>query len=226
MKFPLVLLSGLLSNQTLWQHQSRYLSDIATIQMISPSQSTPEKMIQAVLDEAPPKFALAGHSMGGWLSLEMMRAAPSRISKLCLLNTTARMDSEEKAMRRQNMIQKVEKGQFHDVVKELSNHLVYNNGVKNTVESMFLEVGKNAFINQEKAMMKRGESQSILPAIACPTLVIHASQDKNFSLLEHQELVNQIQNAKLALVEGSGHMSPMEMPQAITALMRFWLTYF
>ena len=63
------------------------------ISVISAIQDTPQKMIQAILDEAPPKFALAGHSMGGWLCLEIMRVAPSRVSKLCLLNTTKEMDS-------------------------------------------------------------------------------------------------------------------------------------
>ncbi len=226
MKTPLVLLSGLLSNQFLWQHQTHHLSDIASIHVISPAQETPGKMIQAILDEAPSTFALAGHSMGGWLCLEVMRAAPSRVSKLCLLNTTARMDSEEKKIRRQKMILKAEKGQFQEVVDEIVEKFIFNPLVKNDVRKMFLDVGKEAFIHQQMAMIKRCECQSILPGISCPTLVIYATQDKNFSLEEHQELANQIQNAKLALVEDSGHMSLMEMPQAMTALLRFWLTYF
>ena len=85
---------------------------------------------------------------------------------------------------------------------------------------MFLQVGEKAFIAQEEAMMQRGECQSILSAITCPTLVIHSSQDKNFSLEEHQELTSKIQQAKLAIIEDCGHMSPMEMPQAATALLR------
>lgn len=226
MKIPLVLLSGLLSNKSLWHHQTGHLSDIADIRIISPSQDTPKKMVQAILDEAPPKFALAGHSMGGWLCLEVMKRAPSRISRLCLLNTTSRIDSEEKRIRRQKMILKAERGEFLEVVKELVENLVFSSFVKSDVEKMFLDVGKEAFIHQEKSMIIRNESQSILSKIACPTLVIHSAQDKVFSLEEHQELVNQIQNAKLAIVEDSGHMSPIEMPQAITALLRFWLTYF
>ncbi len=224
MKPPLVLLSGLLSNESLWEHQTRHLSDSTSIQVISPSQNTPKKMIQAILDQAPPKFALAGHSMGGWLCLEVMRAAPSRVSRLCLLNTTARMDSEEKKLARQQMILKAEKGQFPEVVKELVEKLVFNPRVKKEVEKMFLAAGQEAFIHQEKAMLARNECLSILPTIQCPVLVIHAAQDKNFALEEHQELTNKISNAKLAIVDNSGHMSPMEVPQAVTDLLRAWLT--
>lgn len=226
MKTPLVLLTGLLSDKRLWQHQSHYLSDIASIQIISPSQNTPKKMIDTILNKAPPQFALAGHSMGGWLCLEIMRAAPGRVKQLCLLNTTARMDSEEKRMRRNTMIQKAEQGLFQEVVKEIAEKFTYNLLVKRDVEEMFLSLGKETFIHQQQTMIKRHESQSILPTITCPVLAIHAMQDSVFSLDEHKELVAEIKNAKLALVEDTGHMSPMESPQAITTLLRYWLTYF
>lgn len=223
MKTPLVLLSGLLSNQRLWRHQIAHLADIASIQVISSTQNTPEKMVRSILDQAPAKFSLAGHSMGGWLCLEVMRVAPSRVNRLCLLNTTARMDTEDKAKKRHEMIQRVQKGQFPQVAKEIVDHFVFNASVKSEVEKMFLEVGSEAFIHQQQAMLERKECLSLLPSIRCPTWVIHALRDENFSLEEHQELVDQIHNGELRTVEDSGHMSPMEAPQAITALLRAWL---
>lgn len=220
MKIPLVLISGLLSNSTLWQHQRDHLSHVT---IISPTQDTPQKMVQAILEQAPPEFALAGHSMGGWLCLEIMRAAPSRVKKLCLLNTTARSDSEEKRARRQMMIERAEKGQFRDVVKELVKNFVFQTQAMSAVEKMFLEVGPDAFIHQEKAMLERKETRSILPRIACPTLIIHAAQDRVFSLEEQQEMADDIPHARLAVVEDSGHMSPMERPQAVTEHLKLWL---
>ncbi len=223
MSIPLVLLSGLLSNQALWRHQISQLNDIASIQVISPSQSTPEEMVQGILDRAPAQFALAGHSMGGWLCLEVMRSAPARVSRLCLLNTTARCDSEEKKGRRKKLIERVRAGQFREVVGEIVEKFVFNARAKGDVEKMFLEVGEEAFIHQQLAMLARKECISILSTITCPTLVVHAAQDQNFSLEEHQELVDRILNARLAIVEGSGHMSPMERPEAVTDLFRSWL---
>jgi pimeloyl-ACP methyl ester carboxylesterase len=220
MKIPLVMISGLVSNERLWEHQRRHLKDIAAVTVLSPSQNTPEKMVQAILDEAPPTFALAGHSMGGWLCLEIMRTAPSRVLQLCLLNTTARGDSAEKKIKRQEMILKVQKGRFQEVVEDMVEHFVYNPLVKEDVRQMFLEVGPDAFIRQQEAMLQRGECQSILPCITCRTLVIHAARDKNFSLEEHKELAGQIGGAKLAIVENSGHMSPIEVPEIITDLLR------
>ncbi len=226
MKIPLVLVPGLLSNEDLWRHQARHLSEIATIHIASPIQNTPEKMVEAVLEIAPPTFALAGHSMGGWLCLEIMRAAPSRVSKLCLLSTTARSDSDEKKERRKAMILSAEEGGFQGIVDKIAASFVYNLSCKDDVINMFLAVGQETFIAQEQAMLVRKETQSILANIACPTLVVHAAQDRNFSLEEHEELVAQIPNSQLAIVEDSGHMSPLEMPQAITTLLRYWLSYF
>ena len=223
MKIPLLLISGLLSNQRLWAGQIQYLSQIASIRVISPAQNSPEKMVQAILKEAPPKFALAGHSMGGWLCLEVMRKDPSRVSQLCLLNTTVRRDSEEKKKKRQLMIQRVKSGEFQKVVKEIVDFFVFNALVKNDVEKMFLEVGPEAFIRQQESMLVRRECLSILPTIACPTLVVHAANDKNFSLEEHQEMAGKIKTASLAVVGDSGHMSPLEKPEEVNSLLESWL---
>ena len=181
-------------------------------------------MVQSILEQAPPRFALAGHSMGGWLCLEVFKADPSRVIQLCLLNTTSREDSNEKDQRRREMIDSVEKGEFESIVAKIVDRFVFNSIVKAEVEQMFLAVGAQAFINQQKEMIGRKKCLSILTSISCPTWVIHSREDRNFSLEEHQELVQRIQGAKLAVIEDSGHMSPMEMPQAVTALLRLWLT--
>lgn len=225
MKTPLVLISGLLSNEYLWRHQVKYLNEITAISFFNPNQDNTKEMVEAILKEAPPTFALAGHSMGGWLCLEILRVAPSRVSKVCLLNTTARDDSEEKKAKRQAMIARCREGQFEEIINEITPFFTENPAVRREVEKMFLDVGCEAFTNQEKAMLNRDPCESVLSSICCPALVIHAAQDKNFTLKEHEELVEKIPNAKLAIIEDSGHMSPLEVPQAVTSLLRFWLTY-
>lgn len=222
-QIPLVLLTGLLSNETVWQYQVKALSGIVKVQIITSQENTPEKMILNILDKAPPKFLLAGHSMGGWLCLEIMKRAPERVIKLCLLNTTARSDSKEKKEKRSNMIQRAKNGQFEQLIKENIENFIWNLGMKNDVEKMFLSVGPEALIAQEEAMLAREECLSVLPMIGCPTLVIHAAHDKIFSLEEHIELSNRVQNGTLTVIENSGHMSPMENPEAVTDAIRKWL---
>lgn len=222
-KIPLILVSGLLCNELVWTHQIRHLNDLAAIKVICPSQETPQKMVEEILNRAPNRFALAGHSMGGWICLELMRHAPERVIKLCLLNTTAKPDTPIKKAKRKEMIQTVENGQFSKIVDELVNNFVYKESIKERVRKMLFEVGKQAFIRQEKSMLLRSECQSILPTIRCPTLVIHAENDKIFTLDDHQEIANHVINSKLSILEDCGHMSSMEKPEIITSLLRSWL---
>src|SRR5580704_16302230 len=65
-----------------------------------------------ILAEAPPRFALAGHSMGGYIAFEIMRQAPERVAKLALLNTQARPDPPEAIERRRVMIKAIADGGF------------------------------------------------------------------------------------------------------------------
>lgn len=223
MKTPLVLLPGMLSNHFVWNHQIQHLSAIASIQVLPSSQDTPEKMVSAILERAPLFFAAAGHSMGGWLCLELMKKAPERVLKIALINTTARLDSEEKRARRNKLIERTLAGEFAEIVEELADFFVFDKKKRQQVVSMFHDVGPEAFVNQHRAMLAREESLSVLPKIQCPALVIHAALDKNFSLEEHREMSERIPGAKLAVVEESGHMSPMEKPEAVTALLGKWL---
>ena len=226
-KIPLVLIPGLLCDSAAWEYQTKHLADIAIPTVISfHGENTPEKMVQAILKQSPHQFALAGHSMGGWLALEVMRHAPARAIKLCLLNTTASPDSPDKLQRRKQMIQTVEHGKFHELAMQLSDGFILQQRIKKPLQEMFFRSGASRFINDQTAMIQRSESFSILPTIKIPTLIIHALQDQLFSLAEHEEMASLIPNAQLALIEDSGHMSPMEQPQAITTLMRLWLTYF
>src|SRR5215218_10924398 len=72
-----------------------------------------------ILAEAPPRFALAGHSMGGYIAFEIMRQAPHRVAKLALINTQARPDTAEASARRRGLIARVLAGQFHEALDEL-----------------------------------------------------------------------------------------------------------
>lgn len=223
-KISLMLIPGLLSNETAWKHQIQNLQDIASVRVISTTrESTPDHMVSALLSQAPAKFALAGHSMGGWLALEIMRRAPERVVKLCLLNTTARSDSTAKQARRKNMIEEVQKGKFLTIADQIADSFIYNKAIKPKVLKMFLEVGEAAFICQETGMVLRESCLPLLSSIRIPTWVLYAEKDQNFSLIDHEELASNIPEAKLQIIPDSGHMSPMEAPETVTALLRQWL---
>jgi pimeloyl-ACP methyl ester carboxylesterase len=222
----LILLPGLLCDKEVWEHQMTHLSDIAEIIVPDLSKAeTPTAMVEAVLNVAPQSFALAGHSMGGWVALEVAKKCPKQIRKLCLLNTTADADSPEKMAARTAMLTQAEQGQIETIADQLSILFTFNTTVRQQIKQMFIR-NADAFIHQQKAMIARQSCLLFLPLIQCPTLVIHARHDKAFSIDHSERILQGIPQSKLAIIEESGHMVTLEVPQAVTTLMRFWLMYF
>lgn len=91
------------------------------------------------------------------------------------------------------------------------------------VMKMAERVGQDAFLRQQKAIMGRPDSRGDLGGFDLPTLVLCGRQDALTPLEMHEEMAASIPCARLCVVEESGHLSPMERPQAVTALMRGWL---
>lgn len=223
-RLPLLLLPGLLCDAETWLHQCHHLSDIADI--IIPNlnhAASPHSMVVSVLHDAPPHFALAGHSMGGWVALEIMKQCPERVLGLCLLNTTAFPDSKEKYDARQAMILSASKGDYAAIIEKLTQSFIYNSSVVSSIKTMFKR-NISAFINQEQAMIQRKDCIKVLDSITCPTLIIHSINDAIFQYEDSQFLAKKIKHATLSIIDNCGHMSPMESPDEVTRLMRSWLT--
>src|SRR6185312_5450444 len=104
-KQDLLLLPGLLCDEALWANQVKALKDIAVCQVADLTQGdSVAALARAALSMAPAQFALAGLSMGGYVALEIMRQAPPRVTRLCLLDTSARPDTPEQKKRRQMLM--------------------------------------------------------------------------------------------------------------------------
>src|SRR5262245_47801305 len=84
----LFLLPGLLCDATVWRDQVRDLADVAQISVTDYGDADRiEKMAAIVLASAPPRFSVAGHSMGARVALEVFAAAPERVERIAILDT-------------------------------------------------------------------------------------------------------------------------------------------
>jgi pimeloyl-ACP methyl ester carboxylesterase len=221
-KQNLVLVPGLLCDDALWEHQSRYLSETADIKIADVTRSeTIFGMAEAVLAKA---------SMGGYVSLEIMRRAPERVTKLALLDTSARSDTEEQSRRRHHFIQLTREGGFDEVISTLLSLFVHPDRMQdeqlcNNIKEMNRRVGPEIFMRHQAAIMGRPDSRNDLSKIKCPTLILCGRQDALTPLEVHEEMSSTIPKARLAIIEDCGHMTTMERPHAVTALLRDWLLY-
>lgn len=227
----LLLLPGLICDEVLWAHQIRYLSGVAAVSVgdISRGESI-AAMAEQVLAAAPDRFALAGFSTGGYVSLEIMRRAPERVTRLALLDTSARPDDADKARQRRGLINQSGKGKFRGMSAKLMEELVFKPratepALIETVTAMTQRMGQEVFVRQQIAVLGRPDSRDTLPSIDVPTTVICGRDDVLTPLALHEEMVAGIKGARLAVVEECGHLSPLERPHAVTALLRGWLLY-
>jgi pimeloyl-ACP methyl ester carboxylesterase len=181
-----------------------------------------------ILAEAPPRFALAGHSMGGYIAFEIMRQAPERVAKLALMNTQARPDTPEASERRRGLIARAQAGEFRAVRDEMFPGLVHPSrrddaDLRQLVHDMGDDVGPDAFVRQQTAIISRPDSRPALAWIRCPTLVLSGDEDNTIPNALSTEMANGIPGAKLVIVPNCGHMSPTEQPSATTGALVDWL---
>jgi pimeloyl-ACP methyl ester carboxylesterase len=227
-KIPLILLPGLLCDAALWQYQMTALAEFAepAVADLTGAASIPA-MADAVLAAAPPRFALAGLSMGGYVALEILRRAPGRVSRLALLDTSARADTDEMRERRRGLIELAQLGRFKGVTPRLLPLLLHPDHLvepfTGIVTGMAERVGRAGFLRQETAILGRIDSRASLAAITVPTLVICGDADALTPPALAREIAGGIAGARLVLIEGAGHLTPLEQPEAVNRAMIEWL---
>jgi len=229
-KIPLVLLPGLLCDAALWAPQVAALADIAEPWVADLSRDDSlAAMARRVLAAAPSRFALAGLSMGGYLAQEIMRRSPERVTRLALLDTSARADTPERAAQRRGFIELAQKGQFKGIQPRMlpvylhPDHLK-DRAITEAVLAMAERIGKDAFLRQQQAIMNRPDGREHLKRIAVPTLVLCGRDDQATPYELNAEIARLIPGATFIAIQNCGHLSTMEKPAEVSAAMRRWLT--
>ncbi|WP_299346837.1 alpha/beta fold hydrolase [uncultured Pseudoxanthomonas sp.] len=226
---PLLLLPGLLCDARLWRDPAEALADIAPVHQADLTRDySVAGMAARVLATAPPVFALAALSMGGYVAFEILRQAPERVARLALLDTSARLDPPKRRLVRQAGLALAEAGRFAGVTRKLLPQLVHESRVDSDVGedvmAMAQRVGREAFLRQQRAILDRPDSEPLLPTIAVPTL-LGVGEDDRMTLPEETRLMHaRIPGARLHVFPRCGHLPPMEVPQDTTAVLREWLT--
>jgi pimeloyl-ACP methyl ester carboxylesterase len=227
----LLLLPGLLCDGRLWRDAIAPLADLALPVVADLTQDDSlggmAARALAALPEGRP-FALAGLSMGGYVAFEVLRrAAPGRVARLALLDTSARPDTEEQAQRRRGLMALTRSGQFRGVTPRLLPQLLHPSrlGTELALEVMEMaeRVGREAFLRQQAAILARPDSRPDLPRLALPTLVAVGEEDALTPPKLAEEMAALIPGATLHRIPGCGHLPPMEDPPAVTELLREWL---
>ena len=226
---PIILVPGLTCSPRIYAPQIPALWQSGPVILANHIRdNTMAGIAKRILDEAPDEFAIAGHSMGGYICLEIMRQAPERVKRLALLSTSASPETPQASERRRGWIAETKAGGYHAILDKLFANFVHPSRLKyadlqKIVREMGEDVGPEAFIGQLEAIMSRADSRPLLPSITCPTLVLTSDTDNMVPNAFSTELAEGIPGAKLVVIPDCGHLPQLEKPEAMTAAMLDWL---
>ena len=228
MSLPLLLLPGLLNDATLWQAQQQDLADIADCQIADlTTHDQLDALVHAVLDKAPPRFALAGFSLGGWVAQHILRLAPQRVERLALIGTSYLADSPERAAlrARQQALVGVA-GNFHGFGNSMMRRYVDpsrqdDRSLRDSVRGMTQRLGPQVFLRQNA--LPRLDGRDVLHGYAAPSLVLCGVNDAITPLQRSREMAAMMPASELVELPACGHLAPLEQPAAVSAAMRRWL---
>ena len=226
---PLVLIPGMMCDGRLFGPQIAALGHRRAIHVapITEHDST-AALAAALLADAPPRFALAGLSMGGIVAMEVMAQAPERVERLALLDTNPRSELPEVQARRGPQIERVRAGGLAGVMQaEMMPHYLAhapgNPALLDLCLTMALDLGRDVFARQSLALRDRPDRQETLTAVTVPTLVLCGREDRLCPLDRHELMHRLVPGSRLTIIEGAGHLPTLERPDETTAALARWL---
>ena len=224
-----MLIPGLLASARMYAAQIPPLWRVGPVTIADHTRADSMSAIaQDILYAAPPRFALVGLSMGGYIAFEMLRQAPQRIAKVALLDTSARADAPEQSAMRRAQMSLAAQGRLAEVLEQQLPRLVgrarrEDAALREVFKLMAEEVGAAAFIRQQTAIMGRTDSRPTLGDIRCPALVLVGAEDELTPPERAAEIAGGIAGARLVTVPQSGHVSTLEQPEEVTRALLEWL---
>jgi pimeloyl-ACP methyl ester carboxylesterase len=230
----LLLLPGLLCDRAAWAPVLPHVQAMAACSIPAyADETTLSAMAERVLAGAPPTFALAGHSMGGRVALEIVRRAPGRVERLALLDTGCRArppgtaGDGERAGRLALLATARERG-MREMARTWVQPMVHperraDAALIDAIVAMFVRRTPLQFAGQIEALLARPDATDVLRAVACPALVLCGREDGWALPAQHEEMAALMPGSRLAILDHCGHMAPMERPDAVGAALVEWL---
>ena len=225
----LILIPGMLCNAELYTPQieffdARYDVTVADHTGLGDMGEIAER----ILATAPERFSLAGLSMGGFISFEILRRAPERVERLALLDTAARAPREDQKDQHRFFNAMAEKDGMTPVLDVVVPVCLYPARINDeklvgAVRSMMEKTGVENFVHQQNAIIERQDARADLGAITCPTVVIVGAEDAVTPPKLSEEIVDGIAGAKLEIIPECGHIATLERPDAVNAVLANWL---
>jgi len=226
---PVVLLPGMMCDSRLFASQITAFSPERPV-MVMPLTGgrTMAELAKRVLEHSPPRFALAGLSMGGIVAMEVIRQAPGRITRLALMDTNPLADPPELAPVRESQVRRVKNGGLRAVMRDEMKPRYLADGpdcqsILDLCMEMAETLGPSAFVDQSRAIQTRTDQCETLQSVSAPTLVLCGEQERLCPVSRHELMHELISGSRLIVIPDAGHLPTLEQPERTSEALQEWL---
>lgn len=218
----LVLLPGMACTPALWSGLALAGEPVMPV-LQEPSL---DAEVTRLLDLLPERFALAGLSLGAIVAMALVRRAPGRVSRLCLMSTNPYAPTPAQHETWAAQRQELRIGTARGIQTSLLPVLL-SPGREDLVPltlDMADETGAETYDAQLRLQDTRVDERPGLTDVRCPTLVVAARDDRLCSVARHVEIAGLVPGAELVVLEDCAHLSPLERPAALSQHLKRWLS--
>ena len=224
---PLVLIPGMMCDAALFAPQIAAMG--ARPVLVTPPTGADQMgaLADQLLAIAPPRFALAGLSMGGILAMAVIARAPERVAALALLDCNPRAETEAVQATRGPQIAAAEAGRMAEVMERdmfpRYLHAEADPAILDTCRAMAARLGPAVFVRQSRALRDRPDQQQALRRVRVPSLILTGEDDRLCPMERHERMAALIPQARLTVIPRAGHLPTLENPAPTTAALLDWL---
>lgn len=156
------------------------------------------------------KTALAGHSMGGYISLAFARLFPDRVAGFALVASQMLADPPDRKEGRYKSAEDVKLNGIGGVVDTMTAKFTPNEQLQTVARKIMERQQPAAYIGALKAMAERLDSTPLLGSMKYPVVVVHGDADALVPIERAREVKAALPHAHLFEIAGAGHLPMME----------------
>lgn len=216
------LLHGFCMNHSIWDPMLDLMTETNIVKLSLPGYNNTNSEIFSDIEQLALHLAkdiknpgiLVGHSMGGYVALQICKLFPKKIKGLILFHSHVFADSIDTFSARQKHIDFINRNDTKSFYKQLIPNLFYekkNNTINSLVESAD-SVNKQILINNLELMMSRPDMSTFIDGLSVPVGFIIGIHD---TILSESDWIRQTLFPKVSCVyflRNSAHMGMLEEP--------------
>jgi pimeloyl-ACP methyl ester carboxylesterase len=225
----LALLAGLLCDEEIWADVASRIATHARVTILSfRGFSSIAAMAEHVQATMTGRFAVAGHSMGGRVALELFRRERSRITGVALLNTGIHPVAAHEPESRGRLVRLARERGMAALAAEWLPPMMgpprpADDNLMRRLIAMVERSTPEQFAAQVHALLHRPEVGTVLADVDVPLLLLSADRDQWSPVTQHEAMRRLCPAAALRIVQDAGHMAPVEQPGAVADALMDWI---